>query len=290
MLAQSEGTPDFARVVARLNTISVRKRHDPISDLPWEDKDSAIDPRDPRFCLREDEPLGATAWYRSLPQDTRARLGLEFLCQTMHFGIALENTLSRGLLMWVRALPPRSPAFRYALHEVVEESQHSQMFRQFIDKSGCEPAPLHWFDAWSSDRIERLAGSFPEMFFIWVLAGEIFVDADNRMRLERRSELHPLVARIMQIHVTEEARHMRFAETFLAAQWPKLSRYRRMVVRTLTPISMLGTAKVMMEPSPTLVRRFGIPRGVLREAFGANTPHRARMNEIQAPVLALLRT
>jgi hypothetical protein len=68
------------------------------------------------------------------------------------------------------------------------------------------------------------------MFFVWVLAGEIFVDADNRKRLEHRAQLHPVLERIMQIHVTEEARHMRFAEVYLRQRWAGLHILRRLQI------------------------------------------------------------
>ncbi|HKU36660.1 MAG TPA: diiron oxygenase [Polyangiales bacterium] len=279
---------DFSRVVTRLHDVSLRKTHEPFRDVPWNGPDSAIDPRDPRFRFRPDEPLGATAWYRALPPDEQSRLGLEFICQTMRFGIALESTLSVGLLGLIRNLPARSPMFHYALTEIIEESKHSQMFQTFIDKSGCTPAPLSALDRWISRRIERLAPVYPEQFFVWVLAGEIFVDADNRLRLEHRATLHPLIERMMQIHVTEEARHMRFAEAYLREHLPRLGALGRAQIRAVATFIMRGSSKVMLEPSPAIVQRFAIPRAVLREAFGPGTPHRAHKAEIEAAVHAVL--
>jgi hypothetical protein len=287
-LSTSAGKLDFAGVVARLSDLSQRRPHDPFRDVPWDGPDSNIDRLDARWRFRRDEPLGSTAWYAALPADEQSRLGLEFVCQTLQFGIALESALSCGLLALVRRLPPRDPVFRYAMHEIIEESKHTLMFRTFVDRSGCTPAPIGRIDRWISTRIERSAARFPVLFFVWVLAGEIFVDADNRQRLEHRAQLHPVLERILQIHVTEEARHMRFAEAYLRQHWAGSSAGQRLQIQAMLPIIMSGSAAVMLRPSPALVKRFGIPRAALREAFGAGTPHRERLREIEAPVRALL--
>jgi P-aminobenzoate N-oxygenase AurF len=279
---------DFARVVARLHDVSQRKAYDPFRDVPWDGADSDIDPRDPRFRLRPDEPLGATAWYRGLPPDTQSRLGLEFFCRTLCCGISIESSLCCGLLALTRDLPTRSPLFHYALTEIIEECKHSQMFQTFIDKSGCNPDRLGVVNRWFSRRIERLAPIFPEQYFVFVLAGEIFVDADNRLRLEHRSELHPLVERMMQIHVVEEARHMRFAEAYLREHFPRLGALHRAYIRAVASAIMRSSAQLLLQPSPGIVKRFGIPRAVLREAFGPGTAHCARVREIEAPVHTLL--
>jgi hypothetical protein len=180
--------------------------------------------------------------------------------------------------------------FRYAMYELIEEAKHTLMFQTFIDRSACNPPRMRWIDRWISTRIERAGARSPELFFVWVLAGEIFVDADNRRRLEQRAQLHPVLERILQIHVIEEARHMRFAEVYLRQHWAGLGALQRLRIRAMLPIIMNGAAAVMLQPSPALVRRFRIPRAVLREAFGRGTPHRARVRAIAAPVHQLLHT
>jgi hypothetical protein len=280
--------PSFTQIVERLCDLSVRKAHDPFRDIAWDAPESSIDPRDPRFRLRHDDPIGATQWYTALPPDDQARLGLELLCQGMEFGIALENTLSRGLLTFIFARNERSAVHRYALHEVIEESRHSLMFRTFVERTGCPPVRLGRFDTWFSFRVAELAPRFPELFFVWVLAGEIFVDDDNRRHLAHRRELQPLVAKILQIHVTEEARHMRFAEQYLAEHLAIVCPPGKALMRAVAPTILRENARVMLQPCAALVKRFGIPGAVLREAFGPGSAHRARVDAISAPVLALL--
>ena len=278
----------FAQVVERLNELSVRKAHDPFLDVRWDGPDAQLDPRDPRFALLPDHPLGATAWYAGLTPEARSRLGLELFAQSLRFGITLETTLSRGLLAFIDHRPRGSQVSRYALHEVIEESRHSLMFQTFLERAGCTTQPFGRFDTWVKGRVVALASRAPTMFFVYVLAGEIFVDDDNRRQLRERSRLHPLVARMLQIHVTEEARHIRFAERYLAEQLPELGAVRRRWLRAIAPSILNGNAEVMLQPTAALVRRFAIPRPVLREAFGPGSAHRARVRAVSAPILALL--
>lgn len=280
---------NFTRIVERLCEISVRKAHDPIRDVPWDAPDSHIDPRDPRFRLTSEEPLASTAWYQSLPPDVQSRLGLALACQGFEFGIALENTLSRGLLLFLQARNERSAVFRYALHEVIEESRHSIMFQGFIERAGLPQVRLGAFDMWWSYRIAELAKWFPELFFVWVLAGEIFIDDDNRRRLRHRESQHPLLTRIVQIHVTEEARHIRFADRYIAEHLPSVSRAGQSLTRAVAPTILRENARVMLQPCAAIVKEFGIPRQVLREVYGRSSRYQAWVEEIAGPVLALLR-
>jgi hypothetical protein len=278
----------FIRVIERLNRASVSKRYEAFRDVAWDAPESRIDRHDPRHCLGPENTLGATAWYAALPESQRAELGLEYGCQAFKIGSSFEGVLSRGLLVYSRSLPNRSPEYRYALHEVIEESNHSLMFQQFIDQSGCDPEELGALISWFDRRVVGWATTFPALFFVFVLAGEIFIDYENRERLARRHELHPLLARILQIHVTEEARHVCFAERSLQRHLPELWWPRRTVLRAVLPLIMHGSSSVMSQPTPRLVRKYGIPASVLRAAYGPGSAHRAKMRKIAEPVYALV--
>ena len=280
----------FADLTRRLNRASVAKRYDPYEDVDWDGPDSRIDPTDPRFRLAPNHPLGATEWYRSLTETTQSALGLDWMCHLLRYGIAFESCLTRGLLEFAAALPDRSPEYRYAMHEVVEESHHSMMFQEFIDRSGRNPAPLPGWQVRYNRRIVRWAATFPELFFFHVLSGEIFIDEDNRARLARRSEQHPVVRRILQIHVTEEARHVCFAEAFLRERVGRLPFWRRWQIAAVVPFVLERGERMMLRPQPWLTQAYRIPRSALEEAYGRGSGHRERVRAIVAPVYRLLRT
>jgi len=284
----ASGVEPLSRVAERLSRSSVTRRHEAFRDVDWTGADAHIDRFDARFRLAPESALGATEWYRSLPEETQAELGLEWLCQTLRYGVAFEQTLSAGLLQFVQTLPNRTPEYRYAMHELIEESNHSMMFQEFIDRSGCDPSDLSVVDRWFQRPIARCGSTFPELFFFCVLSGEIFIDHDNREHLGRSPALHPLVRRILQIHVMEEARHVCFARGFLRERVPRLPRWRRWFIRRALPILLDRAEHMMLRPSPSLVRRYDIPQCALARAFGEGSPHGERIAAIVAPVRALL--
>src|SRR5687768_15743686 len=128
--------PSHAALVEHLSRKSVQKHFDAYQDVDWDRPDHAIDPCDPRWEKTDDDPLGATDWYRSLPQPTRARIGLHHIACQMKTGVAFEGVLGRGLFEFAGTLPNRSPEFRYAYHELAEEAQHSMMFQEFVNRAG----------------------------------------------------------------------------------------------------------------------------------------------------------
>jgi hypothetical protein len=274
----------YAATVVHLSEMSVRKSHDPYQDIAWE----ALDMRDPRLCIDPQHPLAQTAWHQRLDAATRARFGAEFLAQTLKYAIGFEAVLSRGLLVFGSTLGNRSPDFRYAMHEVIEESRHSQMFQELIDRIDSDPQPIAGIDRFFDDRIAMTARYFPELFFLSVLGGEIFIDRQNRDELRRpRDQVHPLIRRVIQIHVTEEARHVCFAESYLQQHLPALGARKRAALKLLAPLVMAEPARQILTPSAALVQRFQIPRAALREAFGRGSAHRRFLSETVEPVRAL---
>ena len=262
----------FADLVRRLSQQSVVKHFDAYADVAWEAPEMAIDRHDARFEFRPDSPLGATAWYRSLPPDTRAEMGLSAIVANMKAGLQFESILKRGLLEYAFKLPDGAPEFRYAYHEVIEEAHHSLMFQEFVNRSGLEAPGLTWDMKFGARRVIGMARRFPAQFFVFVLGGEDPIDHVQRDVLRSGEEIHPLLERIMRIHVTEEARHLSFARQYLRNEVPKLSRLKRATISIQAPLTLATMASVMMRPPKHLVRRYDIPKSVLEEAYRKNGP------------------
>ena len=102
------------------------------------------------------------------------------------------------------------------------------MFQEFINRAGFRLPGLSGIERRYADFVVKYARKFPELFFVFVLAGEIrSIMCSGRVYARRRKDIHPLFRRIMQIHVTEEARHMSFARHALRNRVPELSRTRK---------------------------------------------------------------
>jgi hypothetical protein len=262
-------------LLARLSRQSVVKHFDAYADVEWDSAEFAVDRNDPRWELDQSDPLGATAWYRSLPPDERAALGLDMIAAKMKTGLQFEGILKRGLLLYAADLPNQSPEFRYAYHEVIEEAQHSLMFQEFVNRSGFDAKGLGRMERFGADFVTTLGRRFPPLFFVFVLGGEEPIDHVQRRALKQGVTLHPLLERIMRIHVTEEARHLSFARHYLKREVPKLSRARRGMLAVEAPLILSSMAKMMLQPSRQIVLRYSIPKAVIAEAYTHNPAHRA---------------
>jgi hypothetical protein len=269
----------FTDLVHRLNRQSVEKHFDAYVDVPWDDPEFLIDPTDPRWELEELDPLGGTEWYRSQPQEARARMGLERVAKMMKLGLEFENVLQRGLLLWAVRRPNGDPTFRYAYHEVIEEAHHTLMFQEFVNRTDMNPKGIPLRMRPGTAFVVQLATWFPQLFFLFVLGGEDPIDHVQRKTLRSGRELHPLIERIMRIHVTEEARHLSFARHYLKTTVPKLSRFKRFRLAVAAPFILGSMGPLMLRPSRSFAKRHNIPREVLREAYKSTPENRARMAE-----------
>jgi hypothetical protein len=279
----------FEKLVARLSNQSVIKNYDAYADIPWDDPDYAIDLDDPRWQLADEDPLGATEWYRSLPLETRTRLGLYRYATAMKLGLQFENVLKRGLLEFTLDLPNGDPQFRYAYHELIEEAHHGLMFQEFVNRSGFDPPGLGWADKFGANRIVKLGRFFPELFFIFVLGGEDPIDHLQRETLRSDRPLHPLFEMIMRHHVTEEARHLSFARHYLKLNVPTLPASKRYVMSIAAPVILGVMAQLMMQAPRSLVREFEVPPDVVRQAYVDNDGHKQKTRDAVRKVRELCR-
>lgn len=275
--------------VRALSEASVRKCHRAFTDVAWADAAMRIDPGDPRWALPAHDSLGATAWYRALPPETRAELGLFRTVVRMKTGVIFENLLKRGMLEFAATRGNRSPEARYALHEIIEEAEHSLMFQEFIDRSGFDPPALGGPALQMARGAAACGRHFPELFFLFVLGGEAPIDHDQRLQVQGTPDLHPLMRRIDEIHICEEARHLAFAKAYLRQHVPRLPWQRRALLSLATPLIFHAMTRLIITPPESVVRRYAIPRPVVEEAYGRSSSQRALVREAFAPVVELCR-
>jgi hypothetical protein len=260
----------YVGVIQRLSKASVDKHWEAYSDIPWEDPDFRVDPNDPRWILPPIDTLGRTEWYRSQPAHIQAQIGLWRVATTMKIGLQFENLLKRGLLSYAYKLPNGSPEFRYVLHETTEECHHAMMFQEFVNRT---TMPIKGMPR-ALDTISQIAPHIPristELFFVFVLGGEDPIDYFQRQLVKGDHELHPLQEKIMRIHIAEEARHISFARHYLKHRVPRINRVRRWTLGIIAPLILGVMARIMLSPPGAMVKYFGIPRDVVREAYGAD--------------------
>lgn len=269
-------------MIARLSKQSVEKRFEAYVDIDWDNPANVIDPADPRWALWEVDPLGSTDWYRSLSDAERGRVGLYRIAACMKVGEQFENWLQSGLLIIADNLPNGDNSFRYIHHEISEESQHSMMFQELVNRSGL---PVKGMPRWIRPvrpLVMVLARRAPALFFVLVLGGEDPIDHVQRQQLKAENA-HPIAERIMRIHVTEEARHLSFARHTLKSTVPELSWFRRQVVAVAAPVVLGIMVRMMVVPQADLVRYCNVPKSVMREANRSEAGRRLLTESVAKP-------
>lgn len=257
----------YRAMVARLSRLSVDRHFDAYADVDWDSPEMAVDAADPRWEPMVLDPVRDTDWYRGLGEAERARYGLYRWAAAMKTGWHFENLLQRGLLVWAIRRPNGSPEFRYVHHEIIEESQHTLMFQELVNRSGL---PVRGMPRWARVLAEtfllRAPKIAPEPFFFFVLGGEDPADHVQREEL-RRGTPHPLIEQIVRIHVTEEARHISFARNYLRQAVPRMHPLRRRLLAVQVPVIMAVMTRLILMPPKDLRRACGLPDEVVRTAM-----------------------
>jgi len=263
---------------------SVNKHFDAFEDIAWDDPDLAIDPADPRWKLPTVDPLARHPWYLALPEEEQIRIGLLRQANTCKIGTHFETALMRGLLQYVVTLPNGSREFRYCMHEVTEETNHTQMFQEFVNRAGVDVPGAAWWFRLATQFVPVMMWVAPEIFFLMVLLGEEPLDHVQKDILRGGEEIHPLLQRIMQIHVAEEARHISFAHEFLAERMQSMGLLRRTSLTVAFPVLAKAMGIVVGTPSASFAKQAGIPRHVLRELYAHDELAETTMNDMFADV------
>jgi hypothetical protein len=250
-------------LIAQLSCRSI-DASDPYRDIAWDDDWNRIDPADPRWELSPDvDALAGESWYRRQPPERRAEIGLFRVAGLLTVAIDFEAVLQRGLLRFASRLPHGAPEFRYAYHEISEEARHSLMFREFVLRTGLDPAIDRSTDPAEASLVDAV-DTVPGMFFFSALAGECLFDHLQRRLLARGDALPPVLQQINAIHIAEEARHVSFAHAHLRATVPGYRPRERRRLQYQLPQLVRRTVDQVLLPGDDLRVRYDIPAAVFR--------------------------
>lgn len=280
-------TAAYADKLQTLSEGSVNQHFDAFADIAWDSPEYQIDPNDPRWILPEVDPLGRHPWYKALPREKQIQIGLWRQANVAKVGLQFENVLIRGLMEFAIGLPNNTPEYRYATHEATEETHHTQMFQEFVNRSGADvPGARKLFRA-VAPFLPLAVKVVPEIFFVGVLAGEEPIDHIQKQMLRSVDDLHPLYERIMQIHVAEEARHISFAHEHLKQVVPHLNPVRKALLSVAFPVIMRALCDVILKPTPEFMKEFDIPDHVIKDLYWDSPESRAMLRDFFGDVRML---
>ncbi len=260
----------YVDTLTTLSEGSVRRNFNPYTDIDWDSPEFAVIDNDERWILPGTDPLGRHRWYQSQPVERQIEIGRWRQANVAKVGLQFELILIRGLTNYAFWVPNGSPEYRYCLHETVEECNHTMMFQEMVNRIGADVPGMPRLLRWVSPFIPLVAGPLPIPFFFGVLAGEEPIDHTQKNVLREGGEgraLHPIMERVMAIHVAEEARHISFAHEYLRKRLPHLPRRQRFFLSLYVPVVMRVLCQAIIVPPKSFWREFDIPKSVKKDLF-----------------------
>lgn len=279
--------PGYVDMLETLSEGSVRRNFNPYTDIDWNSPEYAVTPGDERWILPESDPMGRHPWYLAQPVEKKIAIGQWRQANVAKVGLQFESILIRGLMNYSFWVPNGSPEYRYCLHEAVEECNHTLMFQEMVNRIGADVPGMPRLLRWLSPLIPLVPGPLPIPFFFGVLAGEEPIDHTQKEVLREGKDLHPIMSRVMAIHVAEEARHISFAHEYLRKRLPHLGSRQRLLLSLNVPIIMRVLCQAILVPPRSFFRQFGIPREVRRELFFRAPESRQMLRDVFADVRML---
>ncbi|MGW4246126.1 AurF N-oxygenase family protein [Nocardia sp. NPDC004722] len=283
----SPGLDDYTESLGTLSDGSVNKRFDPYVDIDWDHPDFVVRADDDRWILPPTDPFGAHPWYQALPRERQIHIGMWRQANVAKVGLQFENLLIRGLMQYVFSVPNGSPEFRYCTHEAIEECNHTMMFQEVVNRVGMDVAGMRSWVRVVGPLVPFLASLFPEWFFVMVLAGEEPIDHAQKTVLRGGDRTHPMLERVMTIHVAEEARHISFAHQYLEHHVPQLGPIKKFALSLVFAPTMRIICDLIAVPTRKFRHDCDVPHSVVRDIFWRTPEARKMLRDFFADVRML---
>lgn len=254
-----------------------------VNFIDWDSPEFAVTPDDDRWIMPNNFDLGASEWYQQLPREKQIEIGMYRYAHVAKVGSEFEEALISGIALRNQLLPSDSEEKRYSTHEAEEEERHILMFNEMVNRIGSKPhgAPS-WFRNMSA-YVGFVARRFPVAFWAVVLAGEEPIDHTQRQLLEmgrNGTPVHPMLEKVMQVHVAEEARHIGFADRFQKQNIDKLTPLQKKLFAASLPLILRLASDAILKPSPKAIKDMGIPKEVADQIWWKSETGRKTRQEL----------
>jgi hypothetical protein len=273
--------------LAILCEASVRRSFSPYTDIDWESPGFAVMENDPPWVLPATDPLGRHPWYQAQPQERKITIGMWRQANIAKGGTHFESIVIRGIMNYTFWVPNGSPEYRYCLHESVKESNHTLMLQAMVNRVGADVSGMPRMLRLISPLVPLVAGPLSVAFLIGALAGEEPLDHAQKSVLREGKSLHPVMERVMAIHVAEEPRHISFAHEFLRKRLPQLTPMLRSWISLYYPLIMRILSEAIVVSPKAFWEEFNIPRGVRDKLFFGSPDSRKWLRDMLADMRML---
>ena len=271
---------DRRQLSTRLLASSAKKSYDPVVDIDW----AAPIPDGLYGLSPEWSALYGTSLWEELSEEQRITLTIHEYCSIAGVGIWFECLLMQLVLRDIYGDNPAQPHVQWALTEIADECRHSVMFARTAEKFG---APSYQ----PPSSILRLGKLFAAKMdgpaaYAAILVAEEILDIFQR-DLMKDERVLPIIRAGSQIHVVEEARHMRFAREEIARRAPGLNFLQRRKHRTVIATVAAIIADNLVQPE--VYAAVGLDPATAKAAARANEHYRAKLRGAASGLVDFLR-
>jgi hypothetical protein len=271
---------DGEATAERLLRSSLDHSYEPSIDIDW-DAPLVAD----AWAIPEHRvSLYGTALWDGLTEEQRRTLAVHEVCSIARIGLWFEIILMQMLLRYAYDRDPRRRHIQYALTEIADECRHSIMFAKMTERYGVpDYAPRRLTH--ELGRLFKTVAHGPAMF-----AGTLFVEEvlDQLQREAMRDEtVQPLTRMVNRIHVTEEARHVRYAREELMRIMPNTNAAQRALARYLSARVAYVVARNLIHRD--VYKAVGIDPAAGHRAAVANPHHQEMLHWSARKLVPFLR-
>ena len=226
----------------RLLGSAAKKSYDPVVDIDW----AAPIPTSSTVCHRNGRRLFGTPLWNSLTHEQRVTLTIHEYCSMSGVGIWFECLLMQLVLRDIARRRPRAAARPMGADR--DRRRMPALGHVRADGGDVRRAVLP-----AAASIQRLGKAFAAKgdgpaAYAAILVAEEILDIFQR-DLMKDERVQPLTRATSQIHVVEEARHMRFAREEIARRTPSLSAWQLRKHRTAVAAVAAIVAENLVQPS-----------------------------------------
>ena len=271
---------DREQIATRLLGSAAKKSYDPVVDIDW----AAPIPEQLYGLSPEWSTLYGTPLWDSLTEEQRVTLTIHEYCSISGVGIWFECMLMQLVLRDIYGEDPAQPHVQWALTEIADECRHSVMFARTAQKFGAPSYPPR-------ASILRLGKVFTAKMdgpaaYAAILVAEEILDIFQR-DLMKDERVQPLTRATSQIHVVEEARHMRFAREEITRRTPELSG--RQLRRHRSAVAAVAAIVADNLVQPQVYASVGLDPKTAKAAARTNEHYAGKLREASAGLVAFLR-
>ena len=238
----ASGETNREDLAARLVRAAAKRSYNPDTDIEWPQTIA-----DDRFFLPAHRVslYGTPLWSR-MSEEQRILLSRHEVASMAQAGVWFELILGQLLIRFIYDEDYISQHTRWALTEIADECRHSIMFGRLVDVLvGHQHRP-----EWLTIHLGRFLKTFGNRVegFADILIAEEILDMIQREAMVDQT-IQPLVRAVSQLHVTEEARHVKFAHEELARRVSRMNRLQLIRARTIVAISAVVVTDALVRPS-----------------------------------------